>query len=44
MQCNVGVNNLPKVVTPQRRGREWKSQPPSCKSNVLTTRIYRAPF
>ena len=32
---HVGVNNLPKVVTRQRRGRE--SQPASCKSDALAT-------
>jgi len=26
---HVGVNNLPKVVTRQRRGRELNSQPPT---------------
>jgi len=35
----VGVNNLPKVVTRQRRGRELNLQPSSCKSNALTTRL-----
>ena len=39
LQRHVGVNNLPKVVTPQRRGRELNSQPSSCKSNALTTRL-----
>ena len=34
-----GVSNLPKVVTRQRRGRELNSQPSSCKSNALTTRL-----
>jgi len=34
---HVGVNNLPKVVTRQRRGRELNSQPASCKSNALST-------
>ena len=42
-QCDllrhVGVNNLPKVVTRQRRGRELNSQPASCKSNALATRL-----
>ena len=41
--CNllghVGVNNLPKVVTRQHRGRELNSQPASCKSNALATRL-----
>jgi len=32
---HVGVNNLPKVVTRQRRGRELNLQPSSCKSNAL---------
>ena len=37
---HVGVNNnLPKVVTRQRRGRELNSQPASCKSNALATRL-----
>jgi len=41
LQRHVGVNNLPKVLTltPQRRGRELHSQPSSCKSNALTTRL-----
>ena len=34
---HVGVNNLPKVVTRQRRGHELNSQPASCKSNALST-------
>jgi len=41
--CNlprhVGVNNLPKVVTRQRRGRELNAQPASCKSNAFATRL-----
>ena len=37
----VGVNNLPKVVTQQRRGREVNLQPASCKSNALATRLPR---
>jgi len=36
---HVGVNNLPKVVTRQRRGRELNSQSASCKSNALATRL-----
>jgi len=36
---HVGVNNLPKVVTRQRRGRELNLQPASCKSNALATSI-----
>jgi len=36
---HVSVNNLPKVVTQQRRGRELNSQPASCKSNALATRL-----
>ena len=36
---HVGVNNLPKVVTRQRRGRELNSQPASCKSSALATRL-----
>jgi len=39
LQRNVGVNNLPKVVTRQRRGRELNSQRSSCKSNSITTRL-----
>jgi len=39
LQGRVGVNNLPKVVTRQRRGRELNSQPSSCKSNDLTTKL-----
>ena len=35
----VGVNNLPKVVTRQLRGLELNSQPSSCKSNALATRV-----
>ena len=42
-QCDlprhVGVNNLRKVVTRQRRGRELNSQPASCKSNALANRL-----
>ena len=38
-QCDllrhVGGNNLPKVVTRQRHGRELNSQPASCKFNAL---------
>jgi len=37
----VGVNNLPKVVTRQRHGWELNSQPASCKSNALATRLPR---
>ena len=36
---HVGVNNLPKVVTRQRRGLELNSQPASCKSNAIATRL-----
>ena len=36
---HMGVNNLPKVATRQRRGRELNSQPASCKSNALATRL-----
>jgi len=36
---HVGVNNLPKVVTRQHRSRELNSQPASCKSNTLATRL-----
>jgi len=39
LQRHVGVNNLPEVVTRQRRGRELNSQPSSCKSNALITRL-----
>jgi len=42
-QCDllrhVGVNNLPKVATRQRRGWELNSQPANCKSNALATRL-----
>jgi len=41
---HVGVNNLPKVVTRQRRGRELNSQPASCKSNALATRLPSHPY
>ena len=41
IQMHVGVNNLPKVVTRQRRGWQLTSQPSSCKSNAITT-SYRA--
>ena len=41
--CNllrhVGVNNLPMVVTQQRHCQELNSQPASCKSNALATRL-----
>jgi len=40
---HVGLNNLPKVVTWQRRGRELNSQPASCKSNALATRLVHLP-
>jgi len=36
---HVGVNNLPKVVTRQRQDQELNSQPSSCKSNALATRL-----
>jgi len=36
---HLGVNNLPKVVTRQRRGRKLNSQPSSYKFNAITTRI-----
>ena len=36
---HVGVNNLPKVVTQQRRSWELNYQPASCKSNALATRL-----
>ena len=36
---HVRVNKLPKVVTRQHRGRELNSQPASCKSNALATRL-----
>ena len=41
---HVGVNNLPKVVTRQRRGRELNSQLASCKSNTLATRLPSHPM
>jgi len=34
---HMGVNNLPKIVTRQSRGRDLNSQPASCKSNALAT-------
>jgi len=37
--CNYAVNDLPKVVTRQRCGQKLNSQPSSCKSNALTTRL-----
>ena len=40
---HVGVNNLPKVVTWQRRGWELNSQPVSCRSNALATRLLNHP-
>jgi len=39
LQRHVGVNNLSKVVTRQRRSRKLNSQPASCKSNALATRL-----
>jgi len=39
LQRHVGVNNLPKVVTRQCGSRELNSQPSSCESNTLTTRL-----
>ena len=39
LQRQMGVNNLPKVVTRQRGSRKSNSQPSSCKSNALTTRL-----
>jgi len=39
LQRHVDVNNLPKVVTEQCCGRELNSQPSSCKSNAITTRL-----
>jgi len=36
---HVGVNNLPKVVTRQRWGRELNSRLASCKSNASATRL-----
>ena len=41
---HVGVNNLPKVVTWQRGGRELNTQPASCKSNALATRLPSHPY
>ena len=40
---HLGVNNLPKVVTRQRHGWELNSQPASCKSNALATRLSSHP-
>ena len=39
-----GVNNLPKVVTRQRGGWESNSQPSSCQSDALTTRLSKPPI
>jgi len=39
LQRHMGGNNLPKVVTRQHHGWELNSQPSSCKSNALTTRL-----
>jgi len=41
---HVGVKNLPEVVTRQRRGWELNSQPVSCKSNALVTRLPSHPM
>ena len=41
LQRHVGMNSLPKVVAQQRRGWKLNSQLSSCKSNALTTRLYR---
>ena len=45
--CNllrhVGVNNLPKVVTRQRRDRELNSQRAGCKCSALATRLSSHP-
>ena len=35
----MGVNNLPKVVTRQRGGRESNLQPSSYKCNAVTTKL-----
>jgi len=40
---HVGVNNLPKIVTRKRHGRELNSQLASCKSNALATRLPSIP-
>ena len=39
LQRHVGVNNLLEVVTRQLSGWESNSQPWSCKSNAITTRL-----
>jgi len=44
LQRHMGVNNLPKIVTRQRHSREVNSQPSSCKSNAITTRLPSHPF
>ena len=44
LQRHVGVNNLPKVATRQHRGWELNSQPSSCKSNTLITRLPSHPL
>jgi len=41
---HVGVINLPKVVTRQRRGWELNSQPARCNSNALATRLPSHPL
>ena len=44
LQRHGGVNNLPKVVTRQRRSRKLNSQPWSCKSNAITTMLLSHPL
>jgi len=39
LQRHMDVNNLPEVVTRQCSGRELNSQPLSCESSAVTTRL-----
>ena len=40
----MGVNNLPKTVTRQRRGCDLNPDPSAPKSSTLTTRLPSHPF
>jgi len=44
LQRHMGVNNLPKVVTRHCCGCKLNSQPSSCESNTLTTRLPSHPL
>jgi len=44
LRRHVGLNNLPKVVTWLHCSPELNSQPSSCKSNALTTRLPSHPY